>query len=147
MLTALSHRHRRLCRDPERGSVSLFVLVVMSGIILIIGLVVDGSRAASATGRADGYAQEAARAAAAEITLSSALRGSGPELDVPAARAAALRYLDAAGVTGEVVIDSPTRVTVTVTLSTPTAFLSIIGKNTITVHGTGTGTATVTPVQ
>lgn len=145
MLTALRIRHRCVCAQADRGSVSLFVLVVMAGIILIIGLVVDGSRAAAATGRADGYAQEAARAAAAEITLSSALRGGGPELDVPAAHAAAQRYLEAAGVSGEVVIDSPTQVTVTVTLSTPTAFLSIIGKSTITVHGTGT--ATVTPVQ
>lgn len=144
MISALVRRHRALRAGPERGSVSLFVLVCMSGIILIIGLVVDGSRAAAAVAQADSYAQEAARAAAAEITYASALRGATPELDPYAARAAAQAYLTSAGVVGSVTVDSPTQVTVDVTLSTATAFLAIAGIDTITVAGQGS--ATVTPV-
>lgn len=132
----------RAVHHDDRGSVTIFFLVVMSGIVLIIGLVVDGSRAASATGRADAYAQEAARAAAQQITYASALNGGGPALDVANATAAAQQYLAAAGVTGTVRITSPTQVTVSTTLLAPTAFLGIVGINTITVHGTGTATAT-----
>lgn len=137
-------RYRAVHHSHDRGSVTIFFLAVMSGIILVIGLVVDGSRAASATGRADAFAQEAARAAAQQITYASALNGGGPALDVATATAAAQQYLTAAGVSGTVKINSPTQVTVSTTLLAPTAFLGIVGINTITVHGTGT--ATVTPV-
>ena len=52
------------------------------------------------------------------------------------------QYLDAAGVSGSVIVDSPIQVTVTVTLKAQTAFLSIIGIDTFTVHGKGTATVT-----
>ncbi|GAA4662246.1 pilus assembly protein TadG-related protein [Kineococcus glutinatus] len=64
---------RRACRrGREEGSIAPAVPVVALVVLLLAGLVVDGSRQLNERARAVAYAEEAARAGAAAIRLDSA---------------------------------------------------------------------------
>lgn len=60
----------RLASD-ERGSIAPLMLAIIIALFMIGGLVVDGSRALNARGEAQAYAEEAARAGATAVVLSS----------------------------------------------------------------------------
>ncbi len=118
----------------QRGSMSLFAVVVVVAMIVIVGLVVDGGARLHAAQQADDVAREAARAAGQAVQSGSAVRGTAVMTDAAAARQAARAYLAAAGVNGSV---SVTNVTVHVSADqtyTP-IFLSIIGIGPATVTG------------
>ena len=53
----------------ERGAIGVFLAVLVPGLLLIIGLAVDGGAQVAATQRANAIADEAARAAAREASL------------------------------------------------------------------------------
>jgi Flp pilus assembly protein TadG len=128
--------------DGDRGSIGLVVALLMTGLMAMAGLVVDGGAALAARGRAADVAQQAARAGA-DALLPGTLRNSSPDelrVNPEAARAAANQILAAAGVTGEVAISADS-VTVHALVTRRTALLSAVGINVVT--GAASSTATV----
>lgn len=124
-------------QDKERGNLTLALIILVVGLMLMIGLVVDGSGKIQAGERANQLASSAARIAANSLTGNVIATGS-LQLDGVAAQNAAQTYLAAAGIEGTAYVVNNT-VTVTVTDDYDTVFLSIIGINTLT--GTGTASA------
>jgi Flp pilus assembly protein TadG len=118
----------------ECGSVSLFLVVAVLGVMIAVGLVVDGGQKLRATQRADDTAAEAARAAVQSVQPASTVRGEAPRVDAATAIYAAQQYLRRAGVTGMVSVIGD-RVRVTTSSSFSPAFLSLIGLGTQTVAG------------
>jgi hypothetical protein len=122
---------RRLIRTPptardrnEHGqSISLFVLVIMSALIITTGLVIDGGQKVAATSRAESAAAGAGRAAG-NAAATQQLGGADP---ASAAVLAAKTYLAGqSGVDGTVSISNGV-VTVATSAHEPTILLSVIG--------------------
>lgn len=128
-------RVRRGWRD-DSGQVTAFVVVLVTGLLALIGLTLDGGLALAAKVNADDQAQSAARAGAQAIDLAT-YRASGQVVLVPAeAVADAQNYLAAIGATGTVTI-SGTTVTVSITAIHHTELLGLVGIHTIVMHGVG----------
>jgi Flp pilus assembly protein TadG len=123
--------------QSERGAVGVFIAILVPGLLLVIGLAVDGGAKVSATQRANAIADEAARAGGQALDVSAALAGQ-VQVDPDAAVAAAEDYLDRNGVQGVVTVVDGDTLQVTTTITEPTAFLGLIGISTLTVEGTGT---------
>jgi len=124
----------RLRTDPEKGSVTVFFAISVLGLLLLIGLVADGGAKLRATQQAAATAAEAARAGGQALDTADAAAGTTGHVDRALAIQAAQNYLTAAGATGTVTVsDDRTRLTVTVTRTAPTAFLSLIGITELTV--------------
>jgi hypothetical protein len=124
----------------EDGRVTAFVVILAAAALLMAGLVLDGGTALAAKIRAAGQAQEAARAGAQAIDLSTYRATGTLRLDLARADALARAYLehaDAAGATDVLVSVAADTVTVTITTAQPTRLLGLIGIDSITVTGTG----------
>ncbi|SDG04358.1 Putative Flp pilus-assembly TadE/G-like [Blastococcus aurantiacus] len=121
----------------ERGSISSFLAVLVPGLLLIIGLAVDGGAKVAATQRANAIADEAARAGGQALDISAALTGT-VQVDSAAAMAAAQGYLDRNGVEGLVTLVDGDTLQVTTTITEPTSFLGLVGISSLTVEGSGT---------
>ena len=120
----------------EEGRVTAFVVVLTTAILAVAGLTLDGGRALAAKVEAIGRAESAARAGADAIDLAT-YRATGRLVLVPDRAAAAARtYLATVGATGQVVADDG-QVSVTVTATTPTQLLGLVGITDLTVHATG----------
>ncbi|MCP2269238.1 pilus assembly protein TadG-related protein [Actinokineospora diospyrosa] len=120
----------------DRGQVTAFVVVLVTGILVLAGLTLDGGLALAAKVRATGQAEAAARAGAQAIDL-TAYRGTGTLRLVPAQAAAnAQAHLAAEGATGTVTVTGDT-VTVTVTAVQRTQLLGLVGIGSFQVHGQG----------
>ena len=127
-------RARRL--DSDEGSVTLFVCIAVVGLMVMVGLVVDGGAKVRALQRADRLAAEAGRAGGQAIDVPAAIAGDAPTLSPQAAVNATQAYLRANGVSGTVsVTDAGRALVVDVTTTTDTVFLGLIGINTLSVHG------------
>lgn len=126
-------RTRPRATDMERGSVSLFAVVLTVAMIVVIGLVVDGGAKLHAQQHAQSVAREAARAGGQAVTAAVAIRGDGAEADPYTARAAAQDYLTASGLPGTVTITGGTRLRVEATATYEPVFLGIVGAGTQTV--------------
>lgn len=122
--------------DNERGSATMFFIVLFVGLLLAIGLVVDGGSKTAGFQEARSVAESAARAAAGSIDGSS-VAGSTPLVNPYAAQAAAQSYISASGLSGGATV-SGTTVTVTVTKESPTIFLSAIGIRSLSSTATAT---------
>ena len=133
----MTSQRRRQQPDAERGAIGVFLVVLVPGLLLIIGLAVDGGAKVAATQRANAIADEAARAGGQALDISAALDGR-IQLDPAAAVAAAQDYLDRNDVQGAVTVVDGDTLTVTTTITEPTAFLGLIGIQTMTVEGSGT---------
>ena len=118
----------------QDGSVSLLLVVAVFGLLIAVGLVVDGGQKLRASQRADDAAGEAARAAVLSVEPGTAVRGGPVQLDERAARDAAAAYLERAGVSGSVAVGDG-RVQVRTTSSFTPSFLSIVGLGAQTVTG------------
>lgn len=115
---------------------TVFFAITVLGLLLLVGLIVDGGAKLRATQRADAVAAEAARAAGQVLDLPAAVAGEGANVDLVGAVAAASAYLDAAGLTGSIQIaEDRTHLAVTTTAESPTVVLSLIGVPTVTVTG------------
>lgn len=126
----------------DRGAVALYMALIMVGLLVMAGLVVDGGAAIAARGRAADVAEQAARAGADALSPTS-LRGPNPTtlaLNPAAAQAAATRVLALAGASGQVEVNG-LQVSVTAHVPRRAAILSAVGVNDLT--GTATATATV----
>jgi Flp pilus assembly protein TadG len=123
--------------NSERGSLSLFAIVIATALFGAAGLVIDGAAGISAASRASDIAEDAARAAA--------LAGSNPNMsglvgvDESKAGEAAAAWL-----TREVIDPSDAQITVTpdivtvvVTMRRETALLRLAGVPELTVEGVG----------
>jgi Flp pilus assembly protein TadG len=131
---------RRERRD--KGSISLFMVVIAVTLLAAVGLVVDGGIKVRALQRADETAREAARAGSQMLDVPAAVRGDAVAIDPAGAARAARAYLAAAGVDGTVRV-SGNVVTVATRVDFTPVFLTIAGVGASTV----TGTASARPVS
>jgi hypothetical protein len=130
-------------RDPERGSVTAYTLVLTLAVLGFAGLVLDAGLAVATKVQAISTAQSAARAGARDLDLTT-LRTTGAILiDPTSATATARDWLARAGVTGTVAA-TPQTVTVTVRTSRRTQLLRLVGVTALPVSGTATATAVQT---
>jgi Protein of unknown function (DUF1152) len=120
-------------RERGGGAVSVPIAIMLSAMLAVAGLGVDGVRKAQHVATADALAEEAGRAGAQAVDPAAAQRGVA-RLDPAGARAAAERYLAATGTTGTVTVRAD-RVDVDVTLRTPTVLLGLVGIDTISTTG------------
>jgi Flp pilus assembly protein TadG len=120
-----------------------WVIPIMIGLIAMAGLIVDGGNAIAARERAEDVAQQAARAGADALSPTSLHNGTPAELtaDPGAARTAAQRVLDAAGISHPTVSVSGDSVTVSVTVHEHARILSAVGIDDIPGSATATATA------
>lgn len=138
-VTRPSHErgHAPWWRD-ERGALTLFLAILFPALLAFAGLVVDAGTKLDNYENASAYAQEAARAGAGQVDQSEAYSKATFVVDEPEAIAAARAYLAAAGVSGSVTPIGDDAIQVTVTITTPTKILSIIGIDTVTSTSTAT---------
>lgn len=133
MTTIREHFHPR---RSDSGSVTLFLVISVVGLLALVGLVVDGGTKVRAVQRADTLAAEAGRAGGQAINVPAAITGDAPTVDARAAVAAAQDYLNRNGVNGTVTVaDAGRTLIVEVTSTTDTIFLGVIGINAMTVRG------------
>jgi Flp pilus assembly protein TadG len=118
--------------------VTVFTALAAVALLLVLGLVVDGSGRLRAASRADRVAAEAARAGVEAVDT----RGHTLVLDRPAAIAAATAYLHAAGASGTVTVTGPRTVRVTVTITGHTLILGLTGHPDYQLSRTATATLT-----
>ena len=118
---------RRLRREDERGSISLFAATAAVGMVILAGLAVDLGGQVHARQHAVDVARQAARAAGQQLQPAPAVRGEAPRTDPQRAVAAARSYLTAADVSGTVTLTGGTTVTVTTSDRYDTVFLTILG--------------------
>lgn len=118
----------------ERGSVTLWSVIVITAALVIMGLVVDGGAQLRAGQRADQVAREAARAAG-QASSGEPILGHPGLVDVSRGRQAAVQYLAAANVAGSVDVDGAT-ITVTTSVVFTPVMLSAFGISSVTVNGT-----------
>lgn len=112
-------------RRDERGFVSPFLIVVVPSLILIVGIVVDGSGKIQAHDAAQNVATSASRAAANALAT-QAITNGGLQIDESKAAQVAMDYIYAAGMTGTASVNGDT-ITVHVETNYATKFVSIIG--------------------
>ena len=124
----------------ERGSASIWAILVIAGAFtVLLGLVVDGGRVIDARIAASRAAAQSARGGADALS-SASVRDGNNAIDVDAAKARAQKYLDDAGMTGTVSVTGQT-VSVTVTGSSETQILGVIGITSFPIEETETAQA------
>lgn len=128
----------------DQGTVTLFVIVIFVALLAAIGLVIDGDTKIRAARESTAVAEEAARAGAGHININRAYAHGGHfTIDRDAAASAARTYLTTTGHTGTVDVTRPHQIRVTVTISKPATFLTLIGITEI--HVTKTASARLVP--
>jgi Flp pilus assembly protein TadG len=124
----------------DRGALTLFIAILFPALLAFAGLVLDTGTKLANYETASTIAAEAARAGADQVNQTQAYSNSTFVVDPSEARTAASEYLaavpDVSGFTVETVGDTGIRVTVTVT--TPTKILSIVGIDTVPATATAT---------
>ncbi len=126
-------RHASQARD--RGSVSVFVIVVATAFLVMAGLAVDVSGHIHAMQEARSVARQAARAGGQQLQLATGVRGQGAVADPGEAAAAAQAYLARAGVVGSASVTGPDSINVQVSSVYATRFLSIVGISGLSATG------------
>ncbi|HEY2506788.1 MAG TPA: TadG family pilus assembly protein [Streptosporangiaceae bacterium] len=125
--------------DRDRGALSLMVVVLFVALAALAGIVVDGGAKLTADESAVALAQEAARAGATSVNVSTAYSCGAFVVDQRQALAAAAGYLSRSGYDHySVSPDGTQAIQVTVTITEPTRFLSLIGVQSFTSRGTAT---------
>jgi hypothetical protein len=116
----------------------LLIVILFPVLLALAGLVIDGGAKLREAENATALAQEAARAGAGMVNLSTAYATGRFTVDQPQAIAAAHSYLAAAGYPGTAVPAGAGAIRVTVTITQPTTVLSIIGIRSMTSTGQAT---------
>ena len=98
----------------ERGSITGFVAVIATALVMVAGMAYDGGQVIHAHNAARNDAEQAARAGAQQIDITYLRQTSEPRLDPAEAEAAALDYLAQVGATGTASVNGAD-ITVTVT--------------------------------
>lgn len=123
-------------RDSERGSASVWVIIVAITVVTLTALITDGGTRLRAARTATLTASEAARAGAQQLTP-GLLTGQDTQVDPDRGAAAARTFLASAGVAGDVSVAGST-ITVTTHVPWQPAFFTFAAK---TLTGTATATA------
>jgi hypothetical protein len=130
---------RLVDQDRERGGLSLMIVILFVALAALAGIVVDGSAKLDSDQNAVALAQEAARAGATAVDESRAYSSGSFVVDQQQALDAARSYLISAGYGRYTVAADGTRaIQVSVTITEPTRFLSLIGVDSFTCTGTAT---------
>jgi hypothetical protein len=125
--------------DAERGGLSLMIVVLFVALVALAGIVVDGGAKLAGDENATAAAQEAARAGATTVDLSQAYATGSFVVDQQQALAAARSYLADAGYSQYAVVAlGSDMIEVSVRVTQPTRFLSLIGIDSFTCTGTAT---------
>ena len=122
-------------RDERGAVVTVWVAMLMTVLVAVVGITVDLTGQVNAQQRAFDLAQQAGRAAANQTLVGLAMQGQAPEIDPAEAQRAAADYLSAAGVTGTITITGPTTLVVRVTTTYQPTFLGTLGVGAKTVSG------------
>ena len=138
----------------DEGAAAVLLLVLTPALLALAGLVLDGGRQLAARHQAADLAEQGARAGADHLDLtqlratSDATHGGASDgaLDVPAARAAACRYVTTADPAAActATVDNTAdgqRLTVRVRTSSSTVLLGLIGVNQLHTDATGSAVA------
>lgn len=123
--------------NDDRGSITAFVAVIATALVLVAGLAYDGGQVLATHAEVRSQAAKASRAGAQAIDLDHLHATGVASLDPAAAEAAAHAYLAQVGAHGSVVVDGDT-VTVTVTAVQP---MSIIPAPDRSITGVATAAA------
>lgn len=130
---------RLASQDRERGALSLMIVILFVALAALAGIVVDGSAKLEADQNAAALAQEAARAGATTVSQSTAYSAGSFVISQQQAVDAARNYLIAAGYRRYTVTPAGTRaIRVSVTITEPTRFLSLIGVDSFRCTATAT---------
>jgi Putative Tad-like Flp pilus-assembly len=125
--------------DGERGGLSLMLVVLFAALAGLAGIVVDGSAKLTADENATAVAQEAARAGAMTVDESAAYSSGSFVISQQQALASARGFLADAGYRRySVAADGARAIRVSVTVTEPTRFLSLIGVDSFTCTGSAT---------
>jgi Flp pilus assembly protein TadG len=132
-------RNRQL-RHDERGSVSIWAVLIVAAFTLIVGISVDLTGQIAAKQRATDIAAQAGRVAGQQLEANTIMAGqTTARVNLERARTAALAYIASADMTGEVSVQAGgTELLVTTTASYQPVFLTSIGFGPLTVTGTAT---------
>lgn len=125
-------------RKPEddRGSIVLWTVIIAFGLLLCLGLVVDGGGKLHAKQQAQLVAEEAARAAGQAVITPLAARGTAVVVNPATAMIEAQKYLAATDIKGVVVPTGPNTLLITTTAHYTPKVLGLIGIGEQTVVGT-----------
>jgi hypothetical protein len=127
-------------RERQRGSASIWAMLLTAGAFtVLLGLVVDGGRVIDARLESSRTAAQAARVAADTLSESS-VRSARDGVATAAAVDRAQSYLAEAQMTGTVRVEGNT-VSVTVTGSSDTEILGVIGIESFPIRETQTARA------
>ncbi len=118
-------------RNPQEGSITAFVALMLIAVFVLMGLVVDGGAELSARQAATDEAEQAARAGAGRLSV-AALRSGVVQLNEAAAIRAAENFTIAAGHPGTATVSSGT-VTVQIHYRISTEILGIVRLNSLPV--------------
>jgi Flp pilus assembly protein TadG len=130
--------------DGDRGSITLMLLALFVALIALAGIVIDGGAKLSQAENANSIAQEAARAGAGMVNQANAYSSGRFTVDPGQAVAAAWQYLatngydQANGYVDSVSSAGTNSIRVSVTVTSPTRVLSIIGIDKMTSTGAAT---------
>lgn len=126
----------------ERGTISVFVAVCASALVIVVGIVLDCGGRLQAVEQADARAEEAARVVGQQLDQSAVLQGRGYTIvqDRRLATDAADAYLSPYHLHGDVRFDDDHTVTVRIDTTYDTALLGVIAVTTLPVHGQGQAT-------
>ncbi|MCT9093531.1 hypothetical protein N4G70_32380 [Streptomyces sp. ASQP_92] len=128
----------RAFRWDDRGSVPVFVALIIGPLLLLCGLLtIDAFGVLRAKQHADDLSVEAARAAQQAIDPAQAIPGKAFVADPAGASAAARAYLAKTGVTGTVHVTDAGR---TVTVSVTGRYHAVFWPKTFMVHATSSAT-------
>ena len=116
--------YRGMGRIPrcERGSISIFTVIISLAMLFAAGLAYDGSQKLGALGAARDTADNAARTCAQGVDEAALRGGASPALDPAAAASRAQAYLATTGGASGTAVIAGTECTVTVQVNAPTLF-------------------------
>lgn len=130
---------RPLVRRDERGSISVWAVLIVTVFAMIAGISVDLTGQIQAKERAADIAAQAARVAGQQADPNTLMDGRTATVNPLRARQAALAYIAAAGMTGAVDVQAGgTELRITTTAGYQPIFLGAIGIGPLTVTGTST---------
>lgn len=128
--------HRAPLRDERGAVVSVWTAVIATTMVLVLGIAVDLSGLVHAKQQAGDAAAQAARQAGQQLSTGTLLQQGRLEVRIRQARAAAVDYLEAVGMTGTATVQDGTLLIVTAQASYRPLFLSGMGIGPVQVTGT-----------
>lgn len=123
-------------RDERGAVVSVWTTVIATIMVLVLGIAVDLGGLVHAKQSAGDAAAQAARRAGQQLSTGTLLQQGRLEVRTRQARAAAVEYLEAVGMTGTATVQDGTLLVVTAQASYRPLFLSGMGIGPVQVTGT-----------